>query len=424
MSILYILDEIAANNSKLAKIAILKREKQNKLLQKVLIAGLHPFINYYQKKIPEYTTGKHKHPLLSLSDAIDELQNELATRFITGNAAIENLQNILEWSSKEDAVVIERIVTHDFRAGFGESTVNKVWPGLIPTFEVCLSHKDISGIKYPAYAQTKMDGGRCHLFFNGKTATAWSRNGKELALHGVFNLAAEILMRRKETFDGEIVFYKDNKPLNRKTSNGLFNKAVKGTLTAGEAQDARFIAWDIVDFSSKIPYIQRFEELEKRVGGSFSTKISLCYTEIVKSATEAETFFAKMISRGEEGAILKNMNFFWVPKRTKDLGKMKAEEEADLLVVGWEEGTGKNKGKLGALVCETTLGLLSVNVGTGFSDEDRDKFTKKYSVGKIVTVRYNAIIDSKNKDTKSLFLPRFVGFRADKTTANSLEELK
>jgi hypothetical protein len=78
---------------------------------------------------------------------------------------------------------------------------------------------------------------------------------------------------------------------------------------------------------------------------------------------------------------------------------------------------------MGSLECETSDGLLSVNV-SGWSDEDRKTLTAANTKGKILTVMYNAIIDSKNKDKKSLFLPRAVEFRFDKKVANKLSELK
>jgi hypothetical protein len=44
-------------------------------------------------------------------------------------------------------------------------------------------------------------------------------------------------------------------------------------------------------------------------------------------------------------------------------------------------------------------------------------------VGKIITVKYNEVIESQN-GKKSLYLPIFVEIREDKDVANSLTELK
>jgi len=98
---------------------------------------------------------------------------------------------------------------------------------------------------------------------------------------------------------------------------------------------------------------------------------------------------------------------------------MKAELEADLLVTEWNEGTGRIQGLLGAVTCVSEDGKLEVNVGSGFNDEDR-KMKPEDIVGKIITVKYNEVIQDKKKDKKSLFLPIFVEIRLDKTKADIL----
>lgn len=422
MSVLDILTELANEPGKLNKIAILEKNKDNVDLKHAFKLAYDPYLNFWIKKIPAYTAGKCV-PGISLRAAMDNL-SDLSTRTVTGNAAINTLGWILNNCSVEDAEVIARIVDRDLRCGASESTPNKVWPGIVPTFDVMLSHKDISGIKYPAYAQMKMDGARCHLYFDGVNCTAFTRSGKEIMLMGKFDVTAKHMMEAGSTWDGELVCYKNGKALDRKTSNGIINKAVKGTISDAECDLIRFIAWDIVDFTSTIPYTNRLTQMNKAFAKQpKQDKILACYTEIINDLNEATEFFGKMLAQGEEGAILKNMKHVWQPKRTKDLGKMKAEEEADLVVVGWNEGTGKYEGFMGSLECETADGLLNVNV-SGWSDEDRKTLTAANTKGKILTVMYNAIIDSKGKDTKSLFLPRAVEFRFDKKVANKLGELK
>jgi ATP-dependent DNA ligase len=96
---------------------------------------------------------------------------------------------------------------------------------------------------------------------------------------------------------------------------------------------------------------------------------------------------------------------------------MKVELEADLLVTGWNFGTGKIAGLMGSVTCITADGGVEVGVGSGFNDEDR-KMLPEDIVGKIITVKYNEVIQDKNKNTKSLFLPIFVELRLDKTQAD------
>ena len=112
----------------------------------------------------------------------------------------------------------------------------------------------------------------------------------------------------------------------------------------------------------------------------------------------------------------------WKDGTSKDLVKIKAVLDADLLCVDVEEGSGKYRGKVGALVLETSCGRLRVKVGTGLSDLDRAK-PFDYYVGKVIEIQYNEFIKSKVKSTASLFLPRFIEMREDKNTVTRFEEI-
>ncbi len=420
MTILNILSELAADNSRLHKEKVLMREKNNVLLQKVIKAALDPYVRYWQKKIPFYHLVTST---ISLELALERLEY-IANRNVTGNDAVSHLVSTLRMCNQQDAIVIERIIERDLKCGVAESTVNKIWPGLIPTFDVMLAHKDTSGIVYPAIAQTKMDAARCHLVFDGTNAVAWSRQGREFVLNGALDASAAKWMNAGQTLDGELMFYRNGKPLDRKTSNGLANKAIRGTLSEAEAQDARFVTWDIVDFTSTIDYGDRFaalQQLAKKNKSDKTSRIMLVNSKIVNNAGEAQEFYEEQIADGQEGAVVKNIKSKWVPKRSKDLGKMKAEEEADLLVVGFKPGKGKFEGMVGSLECVTADRKLKVNV-SGFNDDDRAMAPDMFD--KIITVRYNAVIQDRDTGEYSLFLPRFVEVRFDKTEANNFEDLK
>jgi DNA ligase-1 len=123
---------------------------------------------------------------------------------------------------------------------------------------------------------------------------------------------------------------------------------------------------------------------------------------------------AMAIAGGYEGIMLKDADAGYKCKRSVAWLKLKPFIEVSLTVAAVEEGTGKNVGKLGALVCE---GIddgkrISVNVGSGFTDSNRDNYwaSRDKVVGKVVEVRADAI--TQNQDgTYSLRFPRFLTFR-------------
>ena len=203
MSILQILNEIAADSSTKAKEAILLREKDNAVLKQVFQAAYHPMISYYIKKIPsvnEYIGGHN------LSAAIKCLDN-LSSRKYTGNAAITELEAILSLCNEDDAIVLARIVDRDLRCGCSDSIASRVWPGLVPTFDVMLSHKDISGIKFPAYAQLKCLSGDWEVE---------SDSGEKFKIKDVVEQRLELNIKSYDTENSKVCFM----PIMRWLNNG------------------------------------------------------------------------------------------------------------------------------------------------------------------------------------------------------------
>jgi ATP-dependent DNA ligase len=232
-------------------------------------------------------------------------------------------------------------------------------------------------------------------------------------------------------FDGELLVAGTNgQPLDRKTGNGILNKAVKGTQSEAEAALVRATLWDSISLENfqqgldTEPYQIRLAKLSNCLSDARSSLVNLAPTTKVHDIDEARTIFEQYLTAGQEGIILKTNDGVWENKRSKSLIKFKGELECDLLCVGWEEGTGKNVGRLGALVLESGCGKVRVNVGTGFSDADRVAITGANSIGRVVAVKYNARITDKSSTTDSLFLPVFIEFRDDKDTADTSKDIK
>jgi DNA ligase-1 len=121
-----------------------------------------------------------------------------------------------------------------------------------------------------------------------------------------------------------------------------------------------------------------------------------------------------MVDAGKEGVMIKSQNAPYECRRSDHWCKYKPVYTYDLKVVAIEEGTGKNIGKMGALVCEGTEDgkFIRVNVGSGYTDAQReDYWTNQDSViGRNVEIMADAITQNQNS-THSLRFPRFSRFR-------------
>ena len=120
------------------------------------------------------------------------------------------------------------------------------------------------------------------------------------------------------------------------------------------------------------------------------------------------------VAGGYEGIMIKDPEAVYECKRSVAWLKLKPFIEVSLEVVDVEEGTGRNEGRLGALVCsgQDDGRTITVNCGSGFSDNDRGVFwtNRDQLVGQVVEVRADAV--TQNQDgTYSLRFPRFLRFR-------------
>ena len=420
-----IIKELEADNSRLAKEAIIEREARAGNIE--FFAGVHLALNNYitfgVKKVPTHS-GPDGQGLPY--DAFKELAHLLYTRQLTGNDAKSAIELALSASTQDQwNYWYRRILIKDLRCGVSEKTVNKAVKGTniepVPVFECMLAHdganheKKITGVKL---LEPKLDGVRCITVvnFEARTVVQYTRNGKVLEnfSHISDSLLANIDdLGRSYVLDGEVVsksFQDLMKQVHRKDDV--------------QAQDARLMLFDIVPLSEfqkgkSVMGQRRRSSLLK----TFKTVFDKCGHIDIISQTEVDLdgyvgemqfkeFNKEAIEKGFEGIMIKDPNAPYECKRSVSWLKQKPFIEVSLTVKETEEGTGRNVGKMGALVCEGTEDgkLIKVNVGSGFTDEDRDEFWSCKVDGQVVEVRADAI--TQNQDgTYSLRFPRFLRFR-------------
>lgn len=433
MNINALFNDLAANPSRNYKLEKLREHQGHETLREVIRLALCPFTQFYQRKIPTYKCDGTNANIESILPAL----YDLSSRQVTGNAAIEYLRMLLSSLNEDDAKVLERIIDKSLDCGVQVSTANDVWPGLITEYPCMLcspfEQKLVDKIKFPAYAQMKMDGMRFNAIVRDGKCEFRSRNGKEILLLG--NLEQEFIALAGSVdcvFDGEllVMLEGDHQFADRQTGNGILNKANKGTISTKEAALVHATVWDLIPYVQFVdgycgtPYAKRYSTLEAIVSKQKSAgkKIWNVTSTIVQTLEEAQEIFQGYLAEGYEGIILKDGNGVWEDKRAKHQIKFKGELECDLKIVAIEEGTGKYAGMLGAIVCESSDGKIKVNVGSGFNDAHRKNLGKEI-LDKIVAIKYNSRIKNKLGE-ESLFLPIFVEIRDDKDIADSSKDIK
>ena len=436
MELYKIIERIAGTSSTNEKLAILTEHKDNTALKMAFYYAYHPQFNFYVK-VSEKTIFEEQAYTRDLDEKFIKLLDNLNNRVYTGNEARSYVNDLIFELCAGDQKVFMGIINRDLRCGASSTLANKVWKNLIPEYPVMLCGKfDAKAKTYLEkfennvgfIVQRKSDGGRLNIIVDEEGNVSYhSRNGSVLNLYGFFDTLFSKF--KGYVFDGELLARDESGIVERKVSNGLYTKAVRGTLSKDEVRTMCFDVWDMIpidEFKSGKgveTYENRLTQLLNACAGINPGVVQIVESLKVDTIKECVTFYNTMRLQGEEGAIIKVANSVWEDKRSKNAIKLKAEETGDFLCTGVEEGTGKYKGMIGALNIATSDNLLECNVGTGLSDEDRKKDPKEY-INKIVEVAYNEVISSKGSKTKSLFLPVFKGIRYDKNVANSLSELK
>lgn len=491
--IIDILNELAATDSINEKKAIMEREKGNELLKRVFIMAYSKRFNYGIKK---WGTRAKDEIHLTLEDMLYMLEEKLAKRVVTGNAAIEKLEIALSQTSEGDAEVIRRVLMRDLECGTGPTIANKIWKNCIPeqpqmlasSYDEKLIEKHI---KWPAFAQLKADGARCFAEVTDDGVKFFSRAGNEYK--GLRKLAEELMVITEDArkrhpsgvmIDGELVYHApkvepkaDNdlfgmfeepeelskaaefQNVDRSTSNGLANKSLKGTISQVEASGMKLQAWDYVPLDvvysegekPGFAYDVRFRALETMIAEGVALhgfdSVILIENQWVYSLKEAREVYKKYVDQGLEGIILKNMGSFWENKRSKNLIKFKEVIDIAMEIVGFYPHS-KDPNKLGGVELKSLCGKITTDCGSGFKDTTRVKVKGKWVdipiderdaldrerlmkealegnlVGRIADCECNGWVHSKGRDgTVGIFLPIIKGFRFDKTSADTFEDV-
>ena len=457
--ILEIIKELRKDASLNYKKEVLARYSDYEPFKEFLIRVYNPRINYYMKKIPDIVSYEMKE---QSSFELYTLLDALSTRDITGGQAIQVVRDFLLNANQTVRELFELAIGRDIRAGVGVGIINEVYKGLVEEipYQRCskLDEKTIARFDTMLngfLTQAKLDGQFSYIIKANGIVTMLTRAGTVWASD---ILKEDMINCPEGVYIGEALIYKDKKPLDRKTSNGLLNKfikkecvleSLKDKLTNVEPNSTKytkiidectqkeqeysdiehgliFVIWDSLTLSefeegiSTRPYTKRQGEAIRVC--FLTSRLKPVPSFRVYSIKEAQAIADDYISEGGEGAIIKKLDSVWKEGTSKDLVKIKAVLDADLICVGVDEGSGKYKNKIGALILETLCGRLSVKVGTGLSDADREK-PFEYYIGKVIEIQYNEFIKSKNKSKASLFLPRFIDMREDKNITTNYEEL-
>ena len=420
-----IIRQLEIHNSRLDKEAIIEAAHQEGLPEffEGVKMALDPLVTFGVKQVPE---RKGLEPGQGLAwETFVELAMRLAARNLTGHDARDSIQLAMgvatddQWNDW-----YRRILIKDLRCGVSEKTVNKVVPGTVPVFTCALAHdsakheKKMQGSKQ---IEIKLDGVRVITVIRGDKVEMFSRNGKQFHNFGHIIEEIEAVVRDHPVpyplvLDGEVMsanFQDLMKQVHRKDNVAagdavlhLFDTIPLGCFQAGSWDKPQSFRSEITkhwveDHKAVLEHVQA---VDWETVDLDTPKGEARFVELNKQAVDG----------GYEGVMIKDPDAPYECKRTHAWLKAKPFVEVTLEVIDYEEGTGRNEGRLGAIICKGIDDgkTISVNVGSGFSDVHRDEYwnNRDALIGNLVEVRADAV--TQNQDgTYSLRFPRFKTFR-------------
>ena len=242
-------------------------------------------------------------------------------------------------------------------------------------------------IKYPALGQPKLDGIRCIAIKKGGFCTLWSRTRKPILSMPHVVAAIEALFIGNIVLDGELYNHDYRNDFEEIISLVRPDEAVPGH---------EVVQYHIYDTINGDTNTQRarflsslFNESSLSSFNSGST-LQLVPTTEIASATDVEPFYVQMRELGYEGAMIRNADGLYVPKRSYDLLKHKGvSQDGEFKIVDFEEGRGRLQGHIGAFWCVTPEGKKFKAKMKGKTAKLREYFINhKLWKDKMLTVQY------------------------------------
>jgi DNA ligase-1 len=278
------------------------------------------------------------------------------------------------------------------------------------------------------YCEEKYDGVRVIAIYKEGDFSYFTRAFNELdadKLHSITFSLKQIInfsgLKGSWFFDGELTDH------NRKSVSGKVTQILRGTAPDNIGDSIIFNVFDLEESDTLragvgiLPYSVRRQTLEsvmKNLEESEPVKLATMWE--LDDPSQIASIYQKIVDAGGEGVICKKDSVYQC-SRSKNWIKFKEVNECDLVIKGWYPGEGKREGLIGGLICTDLSETLNVKVGSGFTDEDLKALSVNPDalLGKICSVQYNVTITDKF-DNRSLFLPRFVEIRSDKSEADDL----
>lgn len=422
-----ICEELRNTSSTLDKQNLLKQHEDNALFKEVLKFLLDPMIvtGISKKKIEKIAVDMHPNDREPWQYDIKNLLNYLKDHNTGTDKDIIYCKLFTLYDNNELNDFVKSIITKSLKLGIDVKTANKVYgKDFIPKLDVMLG-TSIEKCKIPEGTwfsiSQKLNGSRC-FYYKGKLYTRQGKvyTGCEHIIKDIERLDIDYNANEEWewVYDGELVL-KDTSL----SDSEAFQKGVGIANSDKEnKEELKLVIFDTIP-------TEQFEQGQSRSPYQARKILLHNYTQRIEALNLSNIEVVPMFYEGTDQSeiwqwldyaeqndmegVMVNLDAPYECKRTKNLIKVKKFYTLDLKVIDAIEGDGRLKGTLGALVVDYKGN--TVNVGSGFSDEQRKEFweNKDDIIGRVIEVKYKEITKNKDTQLESLQFPVFVSLREE-----------
>lgn len=315
------------------------------------------------------------------------------------NIGKKNATSAFEQAQKEAVSRYEKQLKNGYVDSIEKALANSVDDliegGIVPMLAQSFS-KHGHKIKYPCYAQPKLDGIRCIAILKDGVCTLWSRTRKPITGVPHIARAVEDLFNKKGIASGKL----DGELYNHDLKHD-FEQIVSHVRQEIPQPGHEIVQYHVYDAPiADLTFDQRISALAVVVGHAKDTPIRLVSSFLINSEDDVMEQFEVFTATGYEGLMLRNADSLYVNKKSYDLQKVKEFDDAEFKIIGIKEGRGKLAGHA-IHVCVDSKGE-EFDVKLKGDTEILKKHFEDHSLweGKLMTVQFQGLTGAKQ-------LPRF-----------------
>lgn len=344
-----------------------------------------------------------------------ELVNKFINRELTGNAAMEAIDNLFSQFNAAQSYWLGNCLAKDSsHLNMGRKIVNKVWPGLVLDFKVSGAEDESNLDKFnfgdKAILDLKLNGIRSPIVIrNGVTEDIYGRSGLPIKnFRFLFEHIEPLVEGKSCVLDGEVHvnnvledamslfgfdFDKtedDFRLKSGKVGSGWKKYCERKAEIQKFRDEAVFCIFDYLEIDEwdnqkcTTKHSDRFNKIVNLLENNESNKVEIVESTVVYSIEEAQELANRYIDQGLEGGVLKEYDHFYSFKRDRNWVKIKEEDHITVKIIGsikskqkYNSDGSEKPEMMGAFVVScvhpSSNNDISFEVGTGklFSEDFR-----------------------------------------------------